>query len=332
MTGAGMESVIALRCPRHGTLLAAIADQAALACDKRCRFPVIHEIPRFVSAQNYAAGFGLQWLRFAKTQLDSHTGTTISRDRLTRCLGGDLGVVRGKLVLEAGCGAGRFTEVLLDGGARVVSFDLSRAVEANHANFRGHASHCVFQADISTLPLAPGSFDLVICLGVIQHTPDPERTIAALAEQVKPGGMLVVDHYTHGYETPVRRVLRKLVLTLPASLGSRATLLLARMLLPLHRLFWRAAPLAARVRARLARWSPLVDYYDAYPGLKRSILVEWCVLDTHDTLTDVYKHLRSVEEIRAAIEATGLRVVAAGLGGNGIEARGVRPLEDRCAA
>jgi hypothetical protein len=86
------------------------------------------------------------------------------------------------------------------------------------------------------------------------------------------------------------------------------------------------------VRARLASWSPLVDYYDGYPALRCSTLMEWCVLDTHDTLTDMYKHLRSVDQIRAAIEATRLQVIAVGLGGNGVEARAIRPLDKRCAA
>jgi protein-L-isoaspartate O-methyltransferase len=71
---------------------------------------------RFVGSSNYASAFGLQWNRFQRTRLDSYTGTTISRDRLTGALGGSLDVVRDKSVLEAGCGAGRFTEVLLFAG------------------------------------------------------------------------------------------------------------------------------------------------------------------------------------------------------------------------
>src|SRR6187397_1731582 len=50
---------------------------------------------------------------------------------------------RGRVVLEAGCGAGRFTELLLAGGARVVAFDLSRAVEANRENCGHWPEHFV---------------------------------------------------------------------------------------------------------------------------------------------------------------------------------------------
>ena len=96
----------------------------------------------------------------------------------------------GQLVLEAGCGAGRFTEVLLKQKAKVVSVDLTEAVEANQENCPQGTGHRLAQADILQLPLARRQFDLVLCIGVIQHTPSPEKTIAALAEHVKEGGWL----------------------------------------------------------------------------------------------------------------------------------------------
>ncbi len=74
----------------------------ALMCPSGCRIPVMRGIPRFVNSKNYASAFGRQWQTFRQTQLDSYTGTTISRDRLTRCLGGSLDIVRGKSVLEVG--------------------------------------------------------------------------------------------------------------------------------------------------------------------------------------------------------------------------------------
>src|SRR5712692_9597659 len=71
-----------------------------LICPAGCGVPVVAGIPRFVTRENYAAGFGLQWKQFRNTQLDSYTGTTISKDRLTSCLGGSLDVIKGKSVLE----------------------------------------------------------------------------------------------------------------------------------------------------------------------------------------------------------------------------------------
>src|SRR5439155_4955592 len=126
-----------LRCPAHQKPLLAdghgpLEDIDALVCPMGCRIPVVNSIPRFTDSANYASGFGLQWNSFRKTQLDSYTGTTISRDRLSRCLGRSLEVLRGQTVLEVGCGGGRFTELMLGAGARVFACDLSVAVEVNY--------------------------------------------------------------------------------------------------------------------------------------------------------------------------------------------------------
>ena len=320
-----------LRCLVHGEPLAVdgvaasdavVEAAAALVCALGCRVPIVRGIPRFVPSDDYAAAFGWQWTHFRRSQLDSYTGTTISRDRLTRCLGGSLSVVRGKRVLEAGCGAGRFTEILLGAGARVVATDLSAAVDANFENCGTADGYFVCQADIRRLPVARHSFDVVVCLGVVQHTPQPEETIAALASYVAPGGLLVIDHYSRDYPlTAPRRVLRELLLRLPPDRARRLALGTARALLPVHRALWRRRRGFGRLRRYLARISPVVDYYEAYPQLGAELLSEWAVLDTHDTLTDRYKHLRRPDEIRDTLVTLGLADVEVNAGGNGVEAR-----------
>lgn len=302
----------------------------ALVCPQGCRVPIAGGIPRFVSADNYAVGFGLQWKAFRRTQLDSYTGTSISRDRLTRCFGSSLDVVRGKTVLEAGCGAGRFTELLLDAGARVVAVDLSSAVEANFENCGSRDNYFVCQADLRRVPVRPHAFDFVMCIGVIQHTPNPEETITALAGYVRPGGQLVIDHYTHSYpETRSRKALRQVLLRMDPARAKQVSLALANALVPLHRFSRLNVRGMGRVRSRLQRISPLVDYYDVYPELGDELLDTWAILDTHDTLTDRYKHLRSTEEIANALAAAGLVDIEAYYAGNGVEARAHRPAAAR---
>jgi SAM-dependent methyltransferase len=321
-----------LRCLGHARPLTAASDEgriessSCLKCPEGCRVPIVQGIPRFVDSSNYAAGFGLQWNAFRKTQLDSFTGTTISKDRLTRCLGGSLDVLHGKSVLEVGCGAGRFTEVMLAAGARVFACDLSPAVEANYENCHHWPDYFVCQADARKLPVEPHSFDFVVCLGVIQHTPDPEKTIAALAGYVKTEGTLVIDHYSKEYGANfLQRNLRRLFIRLPARLSSSLAIGLARALLPLHRLTWKTRRGVWRLRAPLRRYSPLIDYNDAYGQLGHRLLSEWSVLDTHDTLTDYYKHLRSREEIEACLRSCGLVEIEVSYGGNGVEARARMP-------
>jgi 2-polyprenyl-3-methyl-5-hydroxy-6-metoxy-1,4-benzoquinol methylase len=298
-----------------------------LVCAVGCRVPCVNNVPRFTRSDNYASGFGLQWNHFRKTQLDSYTGTTISRDRLERCLGGSLDIIKGKSVLEVGCGAGRFTEIMLAAGANIFACDLSEAVEANYENCHRWPNYFVCQADMRQLPIEPHSFDVVLCLGVIQHTPNSEETIAELTRYLKPGGTLVIDHYAHAYpHNGLQKYLRALLIRLSAGTAKSVTLLFTRLLLPLHRLSWSDKRGRWRVRRFLKKYSPVIDYYEAYPQLGKRLLAEWALLDTHDTLTDHYKHFRSVDEIENCLKACGLEDLVVYYGGNGVEARARMPL------
>ena len=278
-------------------------------------------------SESYAVSFGLQWKDFRLAQLDSFTGATVSRDRLTRLADGSLEVFRGKQVLEAGCGAGRFTEVMLNAGASVHAVDLSAAAEANYENFKGRNNYSVCQADIGRLPFAPGQFDVVVCIGVIQHTENPERTIEALCTHIKPGGLLVIDHYTYGYAiTTSRRFLRSLLKRVRnKEWALRFCKLLVHALWPVHTFLWKHRWHIPRIRETFLKISPVVDYHDAYPQLGPGLLFTWAVLDTHDTLTDYYKHLRSREEIESCLRECGMIDIQATYAGNGVEARARKP-------
>jgi SAM-dependent methyltransferase len=326
-----------LCCLEHGLRLTSDADgeqitgmTSALVCDAGCRVPVVGGIPRFVTSDNYAASFGRQWKRFRRTQLDSFTGLPISRERLARCLGGSLECIKDKTVLEIGCGAGRFTEVLLDAGARVFASDLSVAVEANYDNCQGAPNYFICQADLRRLPVRPGTFDIVLCLGVIQHTPSPEETIAELCSYVRPGGLLVIDHYRYDAEdmTPTRQSLRRFLLRRPPRVSLAGVRLIVALLWPVHRLLWwlRRRPAMATIRQKWLAISPVLDYHDYYGALGPRLLYAWAALDTHDALTDRYKHKRTPDEIRDHLARLGMKCVHVNYGGNGVEARARKPL------
>ncbi len=298
----------------------------ALFCPNGETYPIRGGIPRFVPDSKYTAAFGAQWKRYRITQLDSYTGTTITHDRVRRCLGEAVwNELAGKQILECGCGAGRFTEILLSKGAYVTSIDLSEAVEANAENFPEGDCHRVAQADIMSLPFITGQYDVVFCLGVIQHTPNPEATIASLCEQVRPGGYLIMDHYRHtsGLRrfTNIAPYYHLYFRRLPPEKGIKYTESLVKFFFPLHRVVGRSHMLARL----LSRISPLYCYYYSYPQLSDRLQLEWALLDTHDRLTSWYRHLRKREQIALTLERLGLEDVYCVYGGNGIEARGKRP-------
>ena len=320
-----------LHCPHHSAPLEFWTSDEKYFCPLGCSFPVIGNIPRFVPIDNYASSFGLQWNEYRTTQLDSVTGLSISRDRLTRLLGGTLDILRGKKVLEAGCGAGRFTEILLASGAHAFAVDISTAVEANYKNCNKYSDYFVCQADILNLPVQPEQFDIVICVGVIQHTPNPEQTMTELCKQVKPGGLFVMDHYTHGYPVTLsRRILRAILLRMPKGFSLEFCKILTALLWPLHRMFWKyiRVPFVSIARSLFLHLSPVVDYHDAYPQLGQQLLKAWATLDTHDTLTDCYKHLRSAEEIKTHLQQCGMIAIETVYAGNGVEARAHKPLKE----
>jgi SAM-dependent methyltransferase len=308
-------------CPIHHQPL--IDNGDALLCTRHCYYLRENGIPRFVNHSSYSASFGMQWKRYQRTQLDSYTRLPLSRERLQRCLGDALWKgLSGTQVLEAGCGAGRFTEILLERGANVTSIDLSEAVEANQENFPQGERHRIAQANILLPPFAPRQFDLVVCLGVIQHTPDPEETIATLFEQVKPNGWLVFDHYTYGisYFTKTFPLFRLFLRRLPAEEGMKKTEWLVNTLWPLHQ----RARNSCLANILLSRLSPVLDYYRVHPELNEEVQKEWALLDTHDLLTDWYKHLRTKGAILRTLGNLGLRDIWCEYGGNGVEARGKR--------
>ena len=284
----------------------------AISCPEGCRFEVIDGIPRFVTQSNYATAFGVQWKRYRRTQLDSYTGLPISRVRLERCLGMPLKDLAGTTVLEVGAGAGRFTELLIPACGLLVSTDLSAAVEANLANCREGRPYLLVQSDINKSPLPYRAFDVVICMGVLQHTPSPEETIKSLAAHVKPGGLLVIDHYTRrnrlsriGSWITLARPLRAILKRLSPERGLQATIRITAICDPIRRLTCKISWLD-RIVGRIL---PSACYYNLYPELDPAIIYEFNELDTHDALTDFHKHYRSCGELKACLEALGFSAI-----------------------
>lgn len=286
-------------------------------------YAIVNNIPRFVSLDNYASSFGKQWILFSKTQLDSHTGLSLSEERLSRCLNGSIDLLEGKKVLEAGSGAGRFTEILLRKGAKLDSFDYSTAVEANYTNNGLHPNLRLAQADVREMPFPSSHYDFVICLGVVQHTPSSEQTIRELWSRVKPGGALVFDHYRkklRNYLPPPLGVggmlYRLYFLSLPKDKQFDAVKRVFDFWFPI---IWKCRA-NKLIQALLARITPIVNYYPHF-GLKdKNMYYEWMLLDTHDAATDVFKHRRTCDEIKHVLAELGAVDIKVVNGGNGVEA------------
>ncbi len=310
------------RCVRcgNGALLqsrTSDADASFVCTSCGASYLVQHGIPRFVPAENYADSFGFQWNKHARTQLDSFTGLPISRNRLFGVTGWPPDL-KGQKILEAGSGAGRFTEILVSTGATVVSFDYSTAVDANRFNNGDSPNLHLFQGDIFNIPLWPRSFDKVLCLGVIQHTPEPERAFMSLANQVRSGGELVIDVYARNFLSifqwkyllrPIAKRIRK-----EALYG-----FLNRLVPPLVPVAAFLRRVAGRAGARLV---PIVEY--SHLGLSPALNRQWAVLDTFDMYSPAHDHPQSIATVRRWFESAGFSEIDVRYGPNGVVGRGTK--------
>lgn len=295
-------SALKLRDPHSGAPLS-LRPEGAVTADGAVVAPWRGGTLAF-EGETYTDNFGWQWNEFDSTQLDSATGDSMSLDRLLLTLNLDREDLRGKLVLEAGAGAGRFTEQLLACGAIVCAFDASAAIEANQQQ-NASADALFLRASLYDLPFEPGQFDIVICMGVLQHTPDRTRTITSLARQVRPGGMLCVDSYrfTVRYLTPSYLIGRPLL----SRLSPKTIRWLAYAYVDL---WWPARKLFRHRWARMLGWispiSPVFYYWAVSRNRDDKFLKDWAYLDTHDFISPAHDTPQTAGSFRRAFKKAGL--------------------------
>lgn len=283
-------------CPACGSPLVRARD-GGLSCSAGHSYPVVHGIPRFVAEETYAASFGRQWNQWATTQMDSVNGTTIFRDRFSRYFTPPERLA-GMRVLDAGCGVGAFVDIVAPHAALVLGIDLSSSVEAAQRNVGGLGNVRIAQADIFAPPFRPESFDFVYCVGVLQHTPDPERAFASLARLVRPGGQLGAWVYERSRLEPLkpRHLLRHYTTRLEPARAMRFVAHYAPRALRIRRAAARL-PGATGVR-KLVPVADIADYEgDPSAQLSPEQTAEWCVMDTHDMLVTTYDAPQRPEEV-----------------------------------
>ena len=119
-----------------------------------------------------------------------HDINPLRLDYIARRSGG----LEGKHALDVGCGGGILAEAAAIAGAKVIGIDLSDkalAVARLHQLESGVAVDYRLSSAESMAAEQPRSFDIVTCMELLEHVPDPASTIAACATLVKPGGLVV---------------------------------------------------------------------------------------------------------------------------------------------
>ena len=277
-------------------------------------------IPRFAVGQGYAGNFGLQWNAFRSTQLDSSTDLPLTFNRFwnnTRWKPKDL---HGKTILEIGSGAGRFTEILLEAGARVVSFDLTSATDANWKNNKDKGDLFLFQGDLYKIPLPDEYFDYVFCFGALQHTPDPNLAYKYIFSKLKPGGRISIDYYRSFKWPNVWATPKYIWRPITKRMDINKLLSVIRTYIPL----W--LPVDSMLRRipyfgpRLLAIVPIPCWNYLHLGLTRLLRKEWAIMDTFDALAAYYDYPKTINEVQEMIDSVENSESEVFYGSNGIVA------------
>ena len=271
-------------------------------------FPVVGEIPRFVPKENYAESFGLQWNRFANTQIDSKVGTKVSEIRFREETLWDERDLNGKLVLDAGCGSGRFSEIALKLGASLIAVDYSSAVEASKQNLSA-PDKLIVQGDLAALPILDQTFDFIYCIGVLQHTSEPARIVKELLRCLKVGGEMTLTFYENSSWHVLcysKYVVRPLTKRLPKALLLKVIEKTSPIWFPLTSFLFSLPANLSRGFRFLIPVANYVEYKYANPKIAR----DEAILDTFDMLSPSYDKPIKKSEIHSWVADSGITVQA----------------------
>jgi SAM-dependent methyltransferase len=276
--------------------------EAGLLHSSTHTYPIVRGIPRFVEFQsaNYSRSFGYQWHKWSRLQFESdnlgkpmagHTRTMW--ERITSMAEAKVDL-NGTLVAEIGCGPGRFIDVARSKGARVIGIDYSDAVEVAEKNFKNSRDVCICQANALNLPLKPRSMDGVFSIGVLHHTPNPERGVAQALQLLRPGGWCALSVYGQNgyYDFPAVQFWRKIFKALWPVLGQYPPLLYTYGVVYLS---WPVANWAPPLGKAIRALFPFVKLPD----------IQWSLLDTFDSVTPSYQSAHSSYEVFSWLKRAG---------------------------
>ncbi len=294
---------IAFVDPSTGEQLHRVGNQLTGIESGRVAAEIRAGIPRFVTSDDdYATSFGWQWAKWDLLS-DAERAGTAKLDLLTERTLFTPATLEGRSVLECGCGRGDDTEVLLSFPvAELHAFDLSSAVDVA-AEHLGDDRLQLSQASITEIPYPDESFDVVFCHRVLQHTPDPVRSLRSICRKVKPGGVLFAHSYKRSfrYMNKYKYKYRPLTRRLPVR---RISGLLDRHAERLYRLHERTHDSGFLVDALIHGFVPF-ERMSQYGAFDRGEMIELSKLVTFDALTPRYDRPMTSRTFRSVIEGEG---------------------------
>ncbi len=262
-------------------------------------YEIINSIPRFIDKENYSNNFGWQWNKWANVQFD-HSNIDKPMEGYTSKMFSqitewDKENLSEKIVLDMGCGSGRFADVVLSNGGYVIAVDNSSAIEAAKDNLKENLDKALFvQADVLNLPIKENVVDLTFSIGVLHHTPDPLKGINESYRTLKKNGEFALCLYSKNtnYDLPMVHFWRKVF---------RSTWPIFRQYPPLIYSY-----LFGGVNHYLAKLNRFLTYpiKILFPTISLPD-IRWSVLDTFDSITTSYQSSHTNYEVYNWLKETG---------------------------
>lgn len=269
-------------------------------------YPIRNGIPRFVYSESYTDSFGYEWKKWSRVQFESENiggamegHTSRMFHRITELNETDL---IGKIIVEFGCGSGRFLDIVRKKGGIAVGIDMSEAADIARTNFQDDSDVLIVQRDILNPPFKKNVFDIGYTIGVLHHTPSPYDGLVSLSSCIKKGGVIACCVYSKNtfYDFRSVRIYRKILNFIKQLVGARVANFIA--------LYY--AKFATYYLPRL--FSRISNFPTISRFLKRNIFVylelpdyRWNILDIFDAITPTYASTHTSEEVRKWFEDIG---------------------------
>ena len=232
--------------------------------------------------ENTASSFGFEWAKFDDVFVEYEDNFLSYIDPI----GKDF--FKGKVVLDAGCGAGRHTYFAGKYSSEVVAFDLSdKAVKSAQENTKELPNVRVVQGDIYDLPSEwQDKFTYIFSIGVLHHLPDPQEGFNKLVPLLKSGGTISI--WVYGKKD------NKLAMYLYEPLRNITTRI------PHEVLYYLAYPFAVIMEAINRLKLPIFRHYRQFP-----FKTKWN--DVFDVFSAPSAKYYDLEEIQDWFEQAGLK-------------------------
>ena len=202
--------------------------------------------------------------------------------------------LEGKLVLDAGCGNGRFSQIAEKNGSKVYALDGS--VHGPLATKKNTLSAQIVRGDLLNPPFKEEFFDAAFSIGVLHHTADPKKAFMQLAKSVKRGGHLAIWVYcqpTPNDLLPVHDMFHEITKAVPPK---KLLEIFEKYSLQIRELY--------KSKSTKHDWNIL----QSIVRVSHSENDDECIHDTFDWHTPQYRFWHTKEEVEGWFEEAGYRI------------------------